>query len=320
MNEPEHGAAHRPTLGAAPDKRLIISLALNLVITLLQIAGGIIANSLGLLSDAAHNLSDVVALGLSLWAVRLGRRPATPRRTFAYKRAEILVAMFNSAVLIAISVYITVEAIRRLLDPQPVRGLWVVGFAAGGLVINGLAALLLRSHHHDLNMRSAFLHLVGDAFTSLGVMLSGLIVYLSGWNYADAIVSILVSLWIGREAFAIVRSTVNVLMEGTPEGVEFAEVERAMLAVPGVRGVHDLHIWSISSSNLALSAHVEAEDTALSETGVLLATAKDVLARDFGVGHVTLELEPVGGECAGSSCELAPEALAENHRRPGHQH
>ena len=132
MSEPaEHRAGRGPTLGAAPDKRLILSLALNLLITLLQVAGGIIANSLGLLSDAAHNLSDVVALGLSLWAVRLGRRPATPRRTFAYKRAEILVAMFNSAVLVAISVYIIVEAVRRLLNPQPVDGLWVVGFAAG---------------------------------------------------------------------------------------------------------------------------------------------------------------------------------------------
>jgi cobalt-zinc-cadmium efflux system protein len=320
LREKRHEATHGPNLGTAPDKRLILSLVLNLVITLLQIAGGIVANSLGLLSDAAHNLSDVVALGLSLWAVRLGRRPATPRRTFAYKRAEILVAMFNSAVLIAISVFIIVEAVRRLLNPQPVDGLWVVGFAAGGLVINGLAALLLRSHGHDLNMRSAFLHLVGDAFTSLGVMLSGLIVYFSGWNYADAIVSVLVSLWIGREAFAIVKSTVNVLMEGTPQGVEFAEVEQALLAVPGVRGVHDLHIWSISSSDLALSAHVEADDTTLSETAALLAAVKDVLARDFSVGHVTLEMEPVGGECAGSSCELVPPGLSPNHGAPGHQH
>ena len=129
---------------------------------------------------------------------------------------------------------------------------------------------MLRSHGDDLNLRSAFLHLVGDAVTSLGVMLSGLIVYSGDWNYADAIVSILVSLWIGREAVGIVRSTVNVLMEGTPEGVEFAEVEEAMLAVPGVKGVHDLHIWSISSSDLALSAHVEVDDAALSETGVLV--------------------------------------------------
>ncbi len=316
----DHDHTPGPPLGAAPDARLILALGLNLVITLLQIVGGIVANSLGLLSDAAHNLSDVVALGLSLWAVRLGRRPATPRRTFAYKRAEILVAMFNSAVLIAISVYIIVEAVRRLIDPEPVEGLWVVAFAAAGLVINGLAAFLLRSHHHDLNLRSAFLHLIGDAATSFGVMVSGLIVYFADWYYADAIVSILVSVWIGREAFNIVRSTVNVLMEGTPEGLDFGAVERAMLAVPGVRGVHDLHIWSISSSDLALSAHLEAEDAALSETGMLLAAVKNVLAHDFAVGHVTLELEPVGGECAGSSCDIPPENLAENHRHLGHQH
>jgi cobalt-zinc-cadmium efflux system protein len=315
-----HAVGAAPAAGAAPDRRLILSLALNLLITLLQIAGGIIANSLGLLSDAAHNLSDVVALGLSLWAVRLGRRTATPRRTFAYKRAEILVAMFNSAVLVAISIYIIVEAVRRLLDPQPVEGLWVIGFAAGGLVINGVAALLLRSHHHDLNLRSAFLHLVGDAVTSFGVMLSGLVVYLWDWSYADALVSILVSLWIGREAFGIVRRTVNVLMEGTPEGVEFAAVEKAMLAVPGVQGVHDLHIWSISSNDLALSAHVEAEDAALSETGALVAAVKDVLAREFSVGHVTLELETVGGECAGSTCDLPSENLGDRQRRAGHAH
>jgi cobalt-zinc-cadmium efflux system protein len=305
---------HRAT---TPDRPLIISLVLNLLITLLQIVGGIIANSLGLLSDAAHNLSDVVALGLSLWALRLGRRPATPRRTFAYKRAEILVAMFNSTVLVAISVFIIYEAVLRLLDPQPVDGLWVMGFAAGGLVINALAAVLLRSHGHDLNIRSAFLHLVGDAATSFGVMISGLIVYLWDWNYADAIVSILVSLWIGREAFGIVRSTVNVLMEGTPEGLELADVESAMLAVAGVKGVHDLHIWSISSNDLALSAHVEAEDAALSETGPLVTAIKDVLAREFSVGHVTLELEHEGGECAGSSCDLPAESLGAGRARNG---
>ncbi|MBN1631729.1 MAG: cation transporter [Thermoleophilia bacterium] len=301
-----------------PDRRLIVSLVLNLLITLLQVVGGVIANSLGLLSDAAHNLSDVVALGMSLWAVRLGRRPATPRRTFAYKRAEILVAMFNSAVLVAISVYIIVEAIRRLLDPQPVEGLWVIGFAAGGLLINALAAFLLRSHHHDLNLRSAFLHLVGDAATSFGVMLSGLVVYLWDWNYADAIVSILVSLWIGREAFAIVRSTVNVLMEGTPEGMELVDVQKAMLAIPGVEGVHDLHIWSISSSDLALSAHVEVEDAALSQIGSVVAAVKEALAHDFGVGHVTLELEMAGGECAGGRCDLPAKQIHKNGRDGDH--
>ena len=308
---------HEHPIPAAPDARLILSLGLNLLITLLQLVGGVLANSLGLLSDAAHNLSDVVALGLSLWAVRLGRRPATPNRTFAYKRSEILVALFNSSVLVAISVFIIVEAVRRMTGPHSVEGLLVAGFAAAGLVINGVAALLLRSHGSDLNLRSAFLHLVGDAATSLGVMISGLIVYFTGWNYADAIVSILVSLWIGREAIVIVRKTVSVLMEGTPEGVEFAEVDQAMLAVPGVKGVHDLHIWSISSSDLALSAHVVVADASLSELGSVMTGLKDMLAKQFGVGHVTVELENEGGQCAGGGCDLAPVALRPGGGHPG---
>ncbi len=316
-----HPAPRGTTIPSAPDGRLILSLALNLLITLLQVVGGILANSLGLLSDAAHNLSDVVALGLSLWAVRLGRRPANPRRTFAYKRSEILVALFNSTVLVAISVYIIVEAVRRMLGPHSVEGLLVVAFAGAGLVINGIAALLLRAHGGDLNLRSAFLHLLGDAVTSLGVMISGLVVYLTGWSYADAIVSVLVSLWIGREAIAIVRKAVNVLMEGTPESVEFGEVVEAMGAVPGVKGVHDLHIWSISSTDLALSAHVVVADAALSELGAVMTGVKDVLARQFGVGHVTVELEDEGGQCAGSSCDLVPVALKQNGANGGlHRH
>jgi cobalt-zinc-cadmium efflux system protein len=318
-----HAVASGPSVtgtAGVPDARLITSLLLNLLITVGQLVGGLIANSLGLLSDAAHNLSDVVALGLSLWAVRLGRRSATRSHTFAYKRAEILVALFNSAVLIAISVYIIVEAIRRMLAPTDVDGLWVMAFAAGGLVINGVAALLLRSHGHDLNLRSAFLHLVGDAFTSLGVMASGLIVYLWGWNYADAIISILVSVWIGREAFAIIKSAVNVLMEGTPEGVEYDAVEKAVKAVAGVRGVHDLHIWSLSSSDLALSAHVEVGDATLSETTTLLAAVKDLLAREFSIGHATVELETEDGECAGSTCAVPPKNLGGDRRPSGNGH
>ena len=297
-----HGHGHDGAESSAA--RLLLSLALNLLITILQVIGGLLANSLGLLSDAAHNFSDVVALGLSYWAVRLGTRPPTPRRTFAYKRAEILVALFNSTVLVAISVYIVIEAVRRIMHPQSVHGLLVVGFAAAGLLANGLAALLLRSRQKDLNLRSAFLHLVGDAFTSVGVMVSGIIVYATGWPYADPIVSVVVSAWISREAFEIIRGTVTVLMEGIPEGLEFSEIDRAMLEVPGVRGVHDLHIWSISSNDLALSAHIEADEAALSETTPLLTALKEMLAERFRIGHITLELELFGGDCAGSSCEI----------------
>jgi cobalt-zinc-cadmium efflux system protein len=290
------------------DFRLVVSLGLNLLITLSQVVGGILANSLGLLSDAAHNLSDVVALGLSLWAVRMGRRPATPRRTFAYKRAEILVALFNSTVLVALSLYIIIEAVGRIMNPQPVHGLVVIGFAGAALAFNTASAFLLGSHHHDLNLRSAFLHLLGDALTSLGVMLGGLVVYLWNWNYADAIVSMLVALWIGRAAFAIVKSALNVLMEGTPEGIELPEVAHAMLAVPGVDGVHDLHIWSLSSNDTAISAHLEIEDTTLSETNSLLVSLKEMLKHDFAINHATFELESHGSTCAGSAC-LPPAAV-----------
>jgi cobalt-zinc-cadmium efflux system protein len=301
----EEPAATLGPVRAAPEKRLLVCLGLNLVITLSQVGGGFVANSLGLLSDAAHNLGDVVALAMSLWAVRLGRRAATPRHTYAYKRAEILVALFNSAVLIAVSAYIIVEAVRRLIAPPAVGGIWIICFAAGGLLVNSVSAFLVRSHHHDLNLRSAFLHLVGDAATSFGVMVGGLVIYVWDWNYADAVVSILVSLWIGRQAFAVVRSTINVLMEGTPEGIEFAVVEKALLATAGVRGVHDLHIWSISSAVFALSAHVEVDDAALSEATRLLATLKDLLDQEFGIGHATLELETANGKCAGNNCGLA---------------
>jgi cobalt-zinc-cadmium efflux system protein len=299
---------------------LILSLALNLLITVMQVAGGIIANSLGLLSDAAHNFSDVVALALSLWAVRLGRRPATPTRTFAYKRAEILVALFNSAVLVALSIYLIVEAVRRMLDPQPVEGLWVMAFAGAGLIINTLSALLLRSHVHDLNLRAAFLHLAGDALTSLAVIISGAVVYAWGWNYADPIVSIVISLWIGRAAFGIVRSAVNVLMEGTPEDLEFADVEAAIRRISGVVGVHDLHIWSISSNDLALSAHVVLADTVLSRTGTIVGAVKQMLASDFGIGHATLEAESMGAECSGSTCDLVPPTFNNAFGEHGHTH
>lgn len=307
-------------IGERPDSRLILSLLLNAVITIMQMVGGILANSLGLFSDAAHNLSDVVALALSLWAVRLGRRPATSTRTFAFKRAEILVALFNSAVLVAVSIFLIVEAIGRILSPQSVSGQWVMVFAGVGLVINAGSALALRSHLQDLNLRAAFLHLVGDAMTSIAVIISGAIVYFWGWSYADPAVSILVSLWIVRAAFGIIRSAVNVLMEGTPEGIELDQVEQAILSVPGVASLHDLHLWSISSTEYAMSAHVELADTALSEIGTVLTAVKEKLAHDFGIGHATLEAESTGSECAGGTCDLVAHGLGNRDPHAGHSH
>ena len=196
----------------------------------------------------------------------------------------------------------------------------MVAFAGAGLVINGIAALLLRSHGGDLNLRSAFLHLVGDAVTSLGVMLSGLIVYLTGWSYADPIVSILVSLWIAPGGGRDRQKDGERAHGGDTGGRRVRRRRPGDARHPGVKGVHDLHIWSISSSDLALSAHVVVEDAALSELGDIKTRLKDMLAREFSVGHVTIELEDEGGQCAGSSCDIVPAGLKQNETHLGHQH
>jgi len=193
-------------------------------------------------------------------------------------------------------------------------------FAGAGLVINAGSALALRSHLQDLNLRAAFLHLVGDAMTSVAVILSGAIVYFWGWSYADPVVSILVSLWIVRVAFGIIRSAVSVLMEGTPEGIELDQVEQAILSVPGVASLHDLHLWSISSTEYAMSAHVELADTALSEIGTVLTAVKEKLAHNFGIGHATLEAESTGSECAGGTCDLIVHGLGNRDPHAGHGH
>ena len=202
------------------------------------------------------------------------------------------------------------------------EGLWVIAFAAGGLVINTFAALLLRSHGHDLNLRAAFLHLVGDAATSFGVMLSGIVVYYTDWSYADPIVSILVSVWITRQAVRIIRATVNVLMEGTPEGVEFAEVDAAIRAVGRESRACTTCTSGPSRRPTWLCRRTSRWKRRRSPSRRPCSMGiKQMLARDFGIGHVTLELEPAGGECAGSTCVLVPQVLnPPDEGHAGHHH
>lgn len=297
-HEIAHGHADVSSIGG----RLIAGVMVNILIFIAQAIGGILANSLGLLSDAAHNLSDVVSLALSYAAHRAGRLPNTPLRTFAYKRVEVLVALFNSVSLIAVSVYIVIEGVKRLIDPSPVGGSVVMLIAGIGMVANMAAALLLKGNSENVNVRSAFLHLVADSVSSFGVVLGGLIVWRLGWNSADAIVSILLAFWMVKEAFSIVRTTTNILMEGTPDRIGFGEVAVAIGAEQGVESVHDLHIWSISSSEFALSAHLVVGDCFISEGAAIIASVKRMLQASFSIGHATLELEYVGGQCAVNTC------------------
>lgn len=296
-----HAHVHQApdTLGA----KLLIGVAINLGIFVVQIIGGLLANSLGLLSDAAHNLSDVVSLLLSYGADRVGKRAPSPVHTFGFRRVEVMVAFFNAAALMAIAAFVAYEGVLRLLDPVAVGGTTVMLVAGVGMVANTAAAWLLKGHD-DLNARSAFLHLVADAVTSLGVVIGGFLVWAFHFNAADALVSIGLSIWMVKEAWGIVKSSVHILVEGSPEGLDFWDVAEAMEAEDGVKGVHALHVWSISSKEVALSAHLEVEDGRVSDMTTVVRSVKDMLKERFGIAHPTLEVECAVGGCAGGLCAM----------------
>jgi cobalt-zinc-cadmium efflux system protein len=267
----------------------------------MQIAGGLFANSLGLLSDAAHNASDVVALLVSYLALRLLLLPATPRRTFAFKRAEVLAALANAAALLVVSGWVVYAAILRMGSPPEVLGVWVALFAGLGMAANSASALLLRGYR-DLNTRAAYLHLVADAAFSFGVLVSGGLIALTGWYVLDPVVSIVLAAWMIYESALILRSSLHILMEATPEGLDYEEVRQALTAHPLVKGVHDLHIWALSSTEFALSAHVEVEEPDLEKLGGLTGRLRARLAEEFAITHATFEVELVGAACGHDPC------------------
>jgi cobalt-zinc-cadmium efflux system protein len=310
-HDPHDHAAHdhagHAHVHAAPDTlggKLLAGVAINFLIFVAQVVGGLLSNSLGLLSDAAHNLSDVVSLLLSYGANRLGKQPPSPVHTFGFRRMEVMVAFFNAAALIAIAAFVAYEGVVRLLHPVSVGGATVMLIAGIGMVANTAAAWLLKGHD-DLNARSAFLHLVADAVTSLGVVIGGFLVWAFHFNAADALVSIALSAWMVKEAWGIVKSSVHILVEGSPEGLDFWKIAQAMEAEDGVLGVHALHVWAISSKEFALSAHLEVDDGRLSDMTVIVRRVKEMLMARFGIGHPTLEVECAVGGCAGGVCALA---------------
>lgn len=315
----------------ARSRRLGIALVLNLAVVIAQVVVGLLAESIGLLSDAGHNLTDVAALGLSIYALRMTTRTPTDRRSFGWHRSTILAAQANAAMILVLSVAIVVEAVRRLGDPPEVDGLLVVVVALVGFVVNAGAAIVLREDHGhdhgaagaaphgDLNIRSAMLHLISDAAASLGVAAAGgVILATGGWEWLDPAVSIGIAVAIAWHAWVLLASANAVLLEGTPEGIEPAVLTAAMAAVDGVETVHDLHVWSLSSERLALSAHVVVDGhPSLEQAQEVSGRVRRHLAEHFGIDHSTLELECETCEDRGPVCVLAA-APADEHA--GHDH
>ena len=267
------------------------ALVLTCVVLAVELAGGLLSHSLALLSDAGHVLTDVFALGLAWFAVEQANRPADKRRSYGYHRVSILAALVNSIVLIGIVIAIGYEALRRLANPEPVQGGIVIIAALLGIAINLYVAFGLRGDSHNLNMRAALLHVTGDIGASIGVVLAGAVILLTGWLYIDPLLSIVIAVLIAYGAWRIVRETVNLLMEGTPRDIDLAAVTSEITGTKLITGMHDLHVWALSSDEMALSVHVVVDDCPLGEAEHVVRDLEQRLCDRFSIGHTTIQVE-----------------------------
>lgn len=296
MNTPHTSHVHSHLREAAKQTstRLSWSLFLTLAFVVVEAAAGYFANSLALLSDAAHNITDVIALGLTWFAVRITSQPANDRRTYGYHRAGILVALLNSTVLVLISLGIFYEAYRRLISPPEVQSAILVGVGLIAVVINLVTAMLVhRGSESDLNLRSAFLHLIGDVFSTVGAVIAGVFIYFTGANWLDPLVSMLIGSLILYNAWGILRETVEILLESTPRDVDLKRMVEDIVQVDGVLGVHDVHVWSLTQSLRTMSAHILTDDLHISAGAEIRRRIAEVVRQRYNIAHATLQLECV---------------------------
>jgi cation diffusion facilitator family transporter len=300
--EGHHAVNPRDTTGS----RLLITLVINLLIPAAQVAGGMYANSMALISDAVHNFSDFTAILIAYFAFQIGRKGASPSHTFGYKRAEILGAAVNVALLVAAAAFILHEAFQRFRQPQPVMGHIVMYLAAVGILGNGLSAWLLhRDSSHSLNVRGAFLHMVGDMLTSVLVLVNGLILIYRPWYWLDPLLSCLIVIFIVKNCWSILKEATGILMNATPRTIDLEKIQETLQAIPGVCGVHYLHAWNVSSSSIAFSCHVEVADQLLSRTEPLSEAIRHELFHRFGIDHPVLQFETAQCGNGGMLCELS---------------
>jgi cobalt-zinc-cadmium efflux system protein len=267
------------------------ALALTCLVLVVELAGGLASHSLALLSDAGHVLTDVFALGLAWFAVAQARRPADPKRSYGYHRVSILAALVNAVILIVIVIAIAYEAVRRLANPEPVQGLIVIAAALVGIAINSFIVIGLRRDTRSLNLRSALIHVVGDLAASVGVVVAGAVILATGWLPVDPLLSIAIAVLIAYGAWRIVRETVNLLLEGTPPEINLAAVTSEITGTKLINSMHDLHVWALSSEEMALSVHVVVEDCPLGEAEHVVRDLERRLCDRFDIGHTTIQVE-----------------------------
>jgi len=300
---------------------LQISMLATLAYVVVTFVAGLRAHSLALLSESGHNVSDFLALLLSLAAVYFQGRPADTSKTFGYQRAGVLAAFVNSSALIVISLWIVVEAVRRLSNPVAVQPRLMMYVAAAGVVMNGVIAVLLWRVARDLNLRSAFLHMAGDTLSTAAVIGGGVGILLTGQNWIDPALSLLIAALILWSSFGIIRETLNILLEGAPRGISLNAIRDGMQGVEGVANVHDLHVWSLGSHSSALACHVTIDDIPPSESACILLKLNHVLREHFQIAHTTIQFEHTGCEEL-EGCVVPMEEMSggHSHSHAGHTH
>ena len=289
MTKP-HAHHHDPETSWA--KRLAASMAMNLIIPVVQVYGGIVSGSMALISDALHNLSDFVSLVINYAALRIGRRGPSPRLTFGYKRLEIFATLISVALLYGAAFYIAIEAWQRFHNPQPIAGHIVIAIAFLGFAGNLISALLLHAGSKvNLNMKSAFLHMIADAATSLGVVMLGVIWLFYPWYWLDPLLSWGIVCIIVYSGWGLLKDSILILMNATPPGIDLLAIEKAITGIDGVDGIHDLHVWNPAAHSIALAAHITVPDQTLSDVDILSERIASMLLRDFNIEHPTLQFE-----------------------------
>jgi cobalt-zinc-cadmium efflux system protein len=305
-----HSHHHHEAHSASVSRKLMISAIATVAFVVVQVAVGYFANSLSVLGDAIHNLTDGVALVLALVAVRLARRAPTDEKSYGYHRAGILAAFINGALLVAFTIFLFIEAAERMRTPHPVNDVAMIIVAAGGIALNFAITFALREEGKtDVNVRSAVVHMFGDTISSAGIIVAAILIRVTGALYWDAIVSILIGVLILWSSWEILRETVNLLLEGTPRGIDPDAVARSLAAMEGVNGVHHLHIWALGPSLPALSCHLMVGDVPVRTTSPLLDQITRMLAKEYSIAHATIQFEFAGCDPNDPYCVPYPAAI-----------
>lgn len=277
------------------DKKLRLGFVLNTSFTILEFFVGFLSGSLALISDATHNLTDSLSLLISYLATKVAKKNANTNKTYGYGRATVLAALINSLILLSLSAYIFTEAYKRFQDPQPVEGGLVVVVALIGIAINGSIAFLFFKSRGDLNIRSAFLNMALDTLASVGALLAGLIIVLTGKTFVDPLISLLIGCMLLYSGWSIIKSAIHLLFDGVPEGTNIPAIQKAILATPGVKGMDDLHIWALSTTSAALSCHLVIKESSLKDSITLKEQVRQMLSDKFHIEHATIEIELTEG-------------------------